>query len=125
MTDKKYQTFEEFWPFYVRQHAHPTNRKLHFLGTTLALINLARFVATRNPRYLLYTPLSGYFFAWAGHFLVEKNRPATFTYPLESLRADFKMYGLMWTGKMDAEVEKALQEFGAAHEAMPDRNPVH
>ncbi len=103
---KKYQTFAEFWPFYVSEHADPFNRKLHFVGTSLALGSLAGFVLTRNPRYLAAAPVAGYLFAWIGHFGVEKNRPATFTYPLESLRADFKMFALMAQGKMDAEIER-------------------
>jgi hypothetical protein len=37
---------------------------------------------------------------------VEKNRPATFAYPVWSFLGDFKMYGFMWRGKMTAEVER-------------------
>jgi hypothetical protein len=104
--EKTLTTYEEFWPFYVSQHLHPVNRAIHFVGTTLALASLAA-AALGSAVWLVATPLAGYGFAWAGHFFFEKNRPATFTYPLWSLRADFRMYRLTLQGKMGAEVEHA------------------
>ncbi len=97
---KRYQTFREFWPFYLKEHSHPLNRRLHFVGTTLVnLTALAALVAGR-PLWLLACPLLGYGGAWIGHFVVEKNRPATFQYPLWSLRGDYKMYGKMLRGQL-------------------------
>jgi hypothetical protein len=104
---EKYTSFEEFWPFYLREHSHPLNRALHFVGTTGVIACAAGAVLTANPMLLLAAPVCGYGFAWVGHFIVEKNRPATFTYPLWSLRADFKMYGKTLTGKLRAELDKA------------------
>ncbi|HYK42177.1 MAG TPA: DUF962 domain-containing protein [Thermoanaerobaculia bacterium] len=98
--------FETFWPFYVSQHLRPGTRALHFAGTTLALVLIGTAVATARPVLYGWAMFSGYFFAWIGHFFIEKNRPATFQYPLWSLAADFKMYALMWRGRMEAEVEK-------------------
>jgi hypothetical protein len=112
MSDR-FATFEEFWPFYVNEHSHPVNRALHFVGTTSVIACVGAAVATASPLPLLAAPIFGYGFAWAGHYLVEKNRPATFTYPLWSLRADFVMYGKMLTGRMGAELERA-REWAAA-----------
>ena len=81
-------------------------RTLHFVGTHLGLLNLAAAIALRNPWLIPLSLIYGYGLAWVGHFFVEKNRPATFTYPGWSLRGDFKMLGLMWRGKMTAEVER-------------------
>lgn len=97
-------TFEEFWPFYLGEHRDPLSRRLHFIGTSLAIGCVATSVATFNPWPLAAAPVCGYGFAWAGHFLVEKNRPATFTYPLWSLRGDFKMLGMALRGKLDDEL---------------------
>jgi hypothetical protein len=98
-------SYEEFWPFYVSQHRHPTNRRLHFVGTTLVLASFVAGVFV-SPLFFLAAPVVGYGFAWVGHFAFEKNKPATFTYPLWSLRGDFRMYRLMLLGQMRREDEK-------------------
>ena len=108
MTEKNFATFEEFWPFYVGEHANKLTRKLHFVGTTGAMVCAAAALLGR-PRWLLLAPIVGYAPAWVGHFFVEKNRPATFTYPYWSLRGDFRMYRLMLTGKMGPEVDRAMR----------------
>lgn len=95
MAKEKYVTFKAFWPFYLSEHQHPLNRRLHFIGTALALLALLCFGVTRKKRFLFLAPFLGYGFAWVGHFKVEKNRPATFQYPLKSLRGDFQLFGLM------------------------------
>jgi hypothetical protein len=100
------KSFEAFWPFYVAEHSHPLNRRLHFIGTALALCSLGTFALTRRKRFLALAPVAGYLFAWIGHFRVEKNRPATFTYPGKSLLGDFKMFGLMLSGRMDQEIQR-------------------
>ena len=100
------KNFGEFWTFYVHEHRNPLNRKIHFTGTFLAMVCVGWGVATMNPLCFALAPVFGYGFAWFGHFTVEKNRPAAFKYPLWSLIADLKMFGLIVTGKMDAEVKK-------------------
>ncbi|MBO9541993.1 DUF962 domain-containing protein [bacterium] len=97
--------YEDFWPFYVSQHRDPVCRALHFVGTTGVLVALG-LALIRSPWWLLLAPLVGYGFAWVGHFVFEKNKPATFTYPLWSLRADFRLYRYMLTGRMDKELER-------------------
>jgi len=92
--------FEAFWPFYLSQHSEPGTRALHFTGTTLSILFLAAATVTGRPWLFLWAVVSGYLFAWIGHFFVEKNRPATFQYPLWSLAGDFKMYGLMCRGRL-------------------------
>jgi hypothetical protein len=101
-------TFEEFWPYYVSEHSKTGTRVLHFAGTTFVLASLALAVAV-SPWWLAVAPLFGYGFAWVGHFLVEKNRPATFVYPWWSLRGDFRMYRLILRGRMGPELERALR----------------
>ncbi len=117
MSEPRYQTFEEFWPFYVTEHAHPVSRALHYAGTTMALGTVAAAAVTANPLWLIATPFVGYGPAWIGHYVVEKNRPATFKYPLWSLRGDFRMLRYALQGKMAAEVERCLGLKAAAPEA--------
>lgn len=99
----RFTTFSEFWPFYVGEHSKATTRRLHFIGT-LSLIPLLVISFIYSVYLLLLLPVSAYGFAWYSHYFVEKNRPATFTYPVWSLLADFRMFWLMCSGKMDVEV---------------------
>jgi hypothetical protein len=100
VTDDRYRTFAEFYPFYLSEHRDPTCRRLHFAGTSLVLLTAIAAVATRSWSLLWLLPVVGYGFAWAGHFFFEKNRPATFRYPLYSLMGDFKMFGQILSGKL-------------------------
>lgn len=102
----RYQSFEEFWPYYVSEHTNPRCRALHYIGTTNVFVFAALAAVLGRPLLLLAIPVAAYGCAWAGHFFIEKNRPATFTYPLWSLLADFKMYGFFLTGRMKDEVDK-------------------
>ncbi|WP_339714644.1 DUF962 domain-containing protein [uncultured Sneathiella sp.] len=103
----KIATYEEFWPYYLREHSEPTGRQLHYLGTTLALASLLAAIIFQQPWLILLALVSGYGPAWIAHFFIEKNRPATFTYPLWSLYSDFRMYFYWLRGKLPAELKKA------------------
>ncbi len=94
------KSFAEFWPFYLKEHSNPLNRRLHFVGTFLAHIILIYSIATQQWGLLWIIPILGYGFAWVGHFIIEKNRPATFKYPVWSLMGDFKMFYWMLLGKL-------------------------
>lgn len=104
--DKQLRTFEDFWPHYLAEHLHPVNRALHFLGTTL-VYGIALLGLAQSPRWFGLAPFVGYGFAWVGHFLVERNRPATFTYPWWSLRGDFRMHARMLLGRLSADLDRA------------------
>ena len=103
---KRFRRYRAFWPYYVSEHSRPGTRRMHFIGTTgsVALVVVAGVLG--EPLLLIAALVCGYFFAWLSHLLIERNRPATFTYPLFSLAGDFHMWALMWQGRMDAEVER-------------------
>lgn len=97
---RSFRSFAEFYPFYLGEHSNRTCRRLHFLGSSLALVCLFMLLTSGNPLWLLAGLLCGYGFAWVGHFVFEKNKPASFKRPLYSFMGDWVMYKDIWTGKI-------------------------
>lgn len=99
--------FREFWPYYLQEHARPGTRALHYAGTSLVVALAAAAPFAGRWWMAAALPVVGYGFAWAGHMLVERNRPATFRYPLWSLRADFVMWYRFLTRRMARDLARA------------------
>jgi hypothetical protein len=97
---ERFDSFADFYPYYLTEHSDRSCRRLHFIGTALVILIL--IVAVVSDRYALLwlLPVLGYSFAWAGHFFFEKNRPATFRYPLYSLIGDFVMFRDILVGRI-------------------------
>ena len=96
----RYASFRDFYPYYLSEHSNLVCRRLHFLGSTLALVFFATAIVTRNAWWVLGAFVSAYGCAWIGHFVFEKNRPATFTYPFYSFAGDWVMFADMLRGKI-------------------------
>ncbi len=103
----RFASYAEFWPFYLREHSKPLTRRFHYVGTALVLALFVTAIVSGNFWWAAAMPVAGYFFAWLSHFAIEKNRPATFTYPLWSLISDFRMFFLWLCGRLPRELEKA------------------
>lgn len=106
MPQQELKSFTDFWPHYVAEHTKPATRALHLAGTAAGLACAAALLSQRKWQWLPLAFIPGYATAWAGHFFVEHNKPASFKYPLWSFIADYKMIGLMLSGKMSEEVER-------------------
>jgi hypothetical protein len=100
MSTQRFASFHDFYPYYLREHSSRASRRLHVIGTALAIVLLIAALVTRTWQLLWAVPLMGYLFAWVGHFFFEKNRPATFRHPIYSLRGDFTMLRDVLTGKL-------------------------
>ena len=98
----EFKSFSDFYPFYLSEHSNMTSRKLHFFGTSGVIALLLLFFFTGNVTMLWFLPVVGYGFAWVGHFIFEKNRPATFKHPFYSLIGDFRMFWDILVGKVKA-----------------------
>jgi hypothetical protein len=95
-----FNSFAEFYPFYLGEHSHPICRRLHFIGSSLVIVVVLWALISGQLRWLWLAPVAGYGFAWVGHIVFEKNRPATFRHPLYSLLGDWVMYGQILRGKI-------------------------
>ncbi|MGZ3298560.1 MAG: Mpo1-like protein [Asticcacaulis sp.] len=96
----RHSTYSAFFDFYLGEHDRPQTRALHYLGSACGIMALILTVVTCNPLWIVAGLLCGYGCAWAGHFFIEHNRPATFKYPLWSFIADYHMFALWLTGQL-------------------------
>ena len=109
-TRSQKMTVQEFYPYYLREHLDPTCRRLHYLGSSLALIVLATAIWQANAWWLVLVPVAGYGCAWIGHYFFEGNKPATFKYPTLSFIGDWLMFKDFLTGQLDQKIKQATQQ---------------
>ena len=98
--EQRFRTFGDFYPFYLSEHANRTSRRLHFAGTSIAVLLLAAALLTQAWSLVVLALVQGYAFAWAGHFVFEHNRPATFKYPGYRFMGDWRMWWQILTGRI-------------------------
>ena len=105
---ERIQDYASFFPFYLAEHSKSACRAFHYAGTFLSTVVLVSFFVTGEWLYLAVWPVVGYGLAWYSHFFIEKNRPATFSYPFWSLISDYYMTFLWLTGQLKPHLENAL-----------------
>jgi len=96
---REFNSFEEFYPYYIDEHKNKYTKLLHFIGTWCFIFFIIAFLVTGEPKHIFFGFLSGYAWAWTGHFFIEKNKPATFYFPIYSLFGDWKMFAEILQGK--------------------------
>ena len=100
MNDTKFNSFKEFYPFYLSEHSKKSTKILHMIGSIAVIYILIYSINNQDWNKLYYLPIIGYGFAWIGHFFFEKNKPATFKYPLYSFIGDWAMLKDIVIGKV-------------------------
>jgi hypothetical protein len=103
---RTFSSFHDFWPFYLGEHSTLQCRVQHFLGTAIAVTFVSVALMTGNGSWLVLAVICGYACAWWGHFVFEKNRPATFRFPIYSFMGDWKMFWMMMVGTLDDEIRR-------------------
>lgn len=119
-----YPTLRAFWPYYVSEHLSPLNRVLHAIGSLLALTWIGLAIGLQQPILLLPALVNAYAFAWIGHFFVEKNRPATFKYPLKSFICDWLLVAMTITGRIGGEIHRLDAEGRLPKKRAPEPQPA-
>ncbi len=105
MIEKKFNSLQEFYPYYLKEHQNFTSRVLHFIGSGLSILLLIAALLFHNFYFFLAIPVVGYGFAWIGHFFFERNKPATFKYPMYSFASDFMLFFDLFSGKESFRVK--------------------
>jgi len=101
-----YPAKHKFYDFYLNEHQNMACRRLHFAGSSLGLLGLAKSVKNRSAKPLLKGIAAGYACAWVGHFFFEKNKPASFKFPLQSFASDFRMFSDVLRGNLSLKDRK-------------------
>ena len=99
MTEKDFNTFTDFYPFYLNEHTKPLTKLFHFVGSWCALGCMVMLIQTTDWRWFFASLIAGYGFAWFSHYFIEKNKPATFKYPGYSFIGDWVMFSEILRGK--------------------------
>jgi hypothetical protein len=100
MSEERYRSFGDFYPFYLSEHSNKVSRRLHFTGTSIAVALLITAALTQKWWLIAVALVQGYAFAWVGHYFFERNKPATFKYPGFSLLGDWRLWWEILTGKL-------------------------
>ena len=100
ISESKFKSFKEFYPFYLSEHSKSSTKLLHVIGSLGVIALILYSIITNNFKVICYTPLCGYGFAWIGHYFFERNKPATFKYPLYSFIGDWIMLKDILVGKV-------------------------
>ena len=74
-TANRFSSFSDFYPFYLSEHANRVSRRLHFAGSSIAIMLALAAIVTQTWWLIAAAIVQGYAFAWIGHFFFEHNKP--------------------------------------------------
>ncbi len=97
------KNYHEFYRFYLTEHRDITSRRLHAVGSSVGIYFFSKAIRQRKAKYIAYGLVSGYACAWVGHFIFEKNKPASFKQPLYSFISDWRMLSDVVRGNLSLQ----------------------
>lgn len=100
------KNYSEFYRFYLTEHRSIMSRRLHATGSSIGIYFFSKAIRQRKPKYFVYGLVSGYACAWVGHFVFEKNKPASFKQPLYSFISDWRMLSDIVRGNLSLKDRK-------------------
>lgn len=92
--------YDKFYEFYLTEHRNMMSRRLHFTGSAIGLYLLTRAIKQKKSKYIPVGIVAGYACAWVGHFVFEKNKPASFKQPVYSFISDWRMFSDVLRGRL-------------------------
>jgi len=100
------KNYSEFYRFYLTEHRSVMSRRLHAVGSSVGIYFFSKAILKRKAKYVVYGLVSGYACAWIGHFVFEKNKPASFKQPLYSFISDWRMLSDILRGNLSLKDRK-------------------
>jgi hypothetical protein len=102
---KKFNSFDEFWPYYLFCHQKAITRRLHFLGFILYLLSWIPLIINLTWWPIPLSLCLGYLFSFVTHKFIEKS-PINLKHPYWGFLATMKMFWLMTNGGLEVELNK-------------------
>lgn len=100
------RNYHDFYRFYLTEHQNIMSRRLHVVGSSIGLYFFTKAIKQRKTKYFVYGLVSGYTCAWIGHFVFEKNKPASFKQPIYSFISDWRMFADVLRGNISLKNQK-------------------
>ncbi|RJE69348.1 hypothetical protein AMS70_18145 [Acinetobacter sp. JS678] len=94
------KNYQEFYRFYLTEHRNIMSRRLHVVGSSIGIYFFSKAIRKKQAKYVLYGLVAGYANAWVGHFVFEKNKPASFKQPFYSFISDWRMLSDVARGRL-------------------------
>jgi hypothetical protein len=100
------ETFQDFWPLYLRAHSSRVSRACHFTGLALSAATAGAMIACGMVFFLVLAVVPALLGAWLGHKLSPRHEHLADEHPDWAARADLKMFGLFLAGRLGQELDK-------------------
>ncbi len=88
---ERFQSFKDFYPFYLKEHSKRGTRIVHFIGTPLGVLIGVLGIVRGQYLWIPGGIVFAYGVLWLSHLVFQNNKPATLKHPLYSFLSDWRM----------------------------------